>query len=245
VDSDYRIERKTIVYQAMDKIKQLIANGKFTVNERIPKEAELSQMFGTGRSTIREAIKIFNYLGVLESIPSKGTFVCDRSRISSEALAWSVLLGHDELDDLLELREIMEQRGLQRLFELLSDNRELADAYISKLEAHVENLRQAIRDSSEGDLLNATFGFHKSIVEITDNALFVSFYETLRSFMFNAAIYNLRTTEHSQILEEHAQIVAAIKNENGEEALSKYKDHMDSISRKISTKFNKLVNIKL
>jgi DNA-binding GntR family transcriptional regulator len=67
----------------------------------------------------------------------------------------------------------------------------------------------------------------------------------LRSFMFNAAIYNLRTTEHSQILEEHAQIVAAIKNENGEEALSKYKDHMDSISRKISTKFNKLVNIKL
>ncbi len=245
MNSEYRIERKTIVYQVMNKIKELIASGKYKVNDRIPTETELTQMFGTGRSTIREAIKIFNYLGVLESIPSKGTFICDRSKISSEALTWSVLLGKDELDDLLELREIMEQRGLVRLLNLIAENREAASPHLEKLQHQVDNLRKAIAESSHDDLISTNYKFHKLIVEFTRNRLFISFYDTLKSFMFNITLKNIGNSEQSRILQDHIDILEALKNGNSSLALSTHSNHMQAIGNNLSDKFDKLANLKL
>ena len=68
----------------MEKIKELIASGEYTTGGRLPTEQEMAERFGVGRSSIREAIKTFNYLGVLESKTAKGTFVCDSNSISSE-----------------------------------------------------------------------------------------------------------------------------------------------------------------
>ena len=81
----------------MEKIKELIASGEYTTGGRLPTEQEMAERFGVGRSSIREAIKTFNYLGVLESKTAKGTFVCDSNSISSETLTWAILLGTDAL----------------------------------------------------------------------------------------------------------------------------------------------------
>ena len=62
-----KIKQKTIVEQVMEEIKNLIASGQYKVDDKIPSEAELCEMFGVSRPTIREAIKVFNYLGVLEA----------------------------------------------------------------------------------------------------------------------------------------------------------------------------------
>ena len=74
-----KIKHKTLVEQVMGKIRKLIASGEFKVHDRLPTENEMAEMFGTGRSSIREAIKVFNYLAVLESRAAKGTYVCSRS----------------------------------------------------------------------------------------------------------------------------------------------------------------------
>ena len=92
----------------MAEIRRLIASGAYAPGDKIPTEKELAESFGIGRSSIREAIKIFNYLGVLESRAALGTFVRDRSNISSEALSWSLLLGSDELYEMIDLRGGME-----------------------------------------------------------------------------------------------------------------------------------------
>jgi len=102
------IKPKTVVEQVMEKIKELIASGQFGVSDQIPTEAELAQMFGIGRSSIREAIKVFNYLGILESRKAKGTFVCDRTNISTEAITWSLLLGKNDIYEIIEMRESIE-----------------------------------------------------------------------------------------------------------------------------------------
>ena len=59
-------------------------------------------MFGVGRSSIREAIKIFNYLGIMESKAALGTFISERSNISREALTWALLLGKETRDTDIE-----------------------------------------------------------------------------------------------------------------------------------------------
>ena len=92
-----KVKQKTVVEQVMDQIKNLIASGQLKPHDRIPTETELAQMFGVGRSTVREAIKIFQYLGILEVSPRTGTVVGDYTNVSTEALTWSILLRKNDL----------------------------------------------------------------------------------------------------------------------------------------------------
>jgi GntR family transcriptional repressor for pyruvate dehydrogenase complex len=119
----------------MDKIRELIASGRFKTGDRIPTEGELAEMLGIGRSSIREAIKVFNYLGVLDSQTAKGTFVCERSRISAEALTWSILLGQDDYYDLIDTRG--------------------ADERLKILQAQIQRMRRAVEESGMEALANA------------------------------------------------------------------------------------------
>jgi len=110
-----RVKQQTVVGQVMNQIKELIASGQIKPHDRMPTETELAKMFGTGRSSIREAIKIFQHLGILETHTRSGTFVCPSSNISTEALTWSILLGKDDIFELLDLRRIIEVETLQQL----------------------------------------------------------------------------------------------------------------------------------
>ena len=52
-------------------------NRELRPGDKIPTEAELAESMGVGRNSIREAIKILVYLGVLEIRRAEGTFVCE------------------------------------------------------------------------------------------------------------------------------------------------------------------------
>lgn len=103
-----KIVHKTILEQVMKKIQEMIASGEYKVGDKLPNESDLADRLGVGRSSVREALKIFNYLGVLESKTARGTFVSDRSNISKEAMTWSILLGKNDHTDLLEIRTAIE-----------------------------------------------------------------------------------------------------------------------------------------
>lgn len=51
-----QIQQKTVVAQAMEKIRELITSGFYKPGDKIPTEQELAEHFGIGRSSIREAI---------------------------------------------------------------------------------------------------------------------------------------------------------------------------------------------
>ena len=56
-----KVTKNTVVRQVMDQIKTLISSGQLNPGDKLPTETMLAEQFGTGRSTIREAIKIFEY----------------------------------------------------------------------------------------------------------------------------------------------------------------------------------------
>lgn len=122
-DDGDKIFQMTVVEQVMDRIKTLITSGTYKPGDKLPTELELAERFGIGRSSVREAIKIFQYLGVLESRVPKGTFLRPRSQISTEAITWALLLGDDDVNDILELREVIEQRALAHLLGIRSSEK--------------------------------------------------------------------------------------------------------------------------
>ena len=163
-----KIKQKTVVEQVMSKIKDLIATGTYSPGDKIPTEHELAISFGVGRSSIREAIKIFNYLGVLESRTAKGTFVRERSGISVEALTWSMLLGEDELNEMIDLWGSIEiwamfnltdkidksQMDYKDLSKIPSEHKEMLNALLSGDKSivysaysdHISNIKERLRN---------------------------------------------------------------------------------------------------
>ena len=75
----------------------------------------MAENMGVGRNSIREAIKILAYLGVLEIRRAEGTFVCEGfSESMIDPMIYGIILDkEDSYENLMELREMIEVGVLQ------------------------------------------------------------------------------------------------------------------------------------
>ncbi|UCH42441.1 MAG: FadR family transcriptional regulator, partial [Dehalococcoidales bacterium] len=59
------IKRRRLTDQIVDQLVSLIADGKLKKGDKLPVERELTEQFGVGRSSLREAIGALLLTGVL------------------------------------------------------------------------------------------------------------------------------------------------------------------------------------
>lgn len=90
-------ERKLLGSQIEDRLMEYIQSGSLEIGDKIPNEFELAEMFGVGRSTIREAVKGLVTKGILEVRRGAGTFVCSKHLVEDDPL------GISKLDDKYKL----------------------------------------------------------------------------------------------------------------------------------------------
>ena len=93
----------------IDNIRQMIADGELQAGQKLPSERELAEKFNVSRVPIREALKILEYMGVLDSSPGDGTYVKNTSAQSLVSkMDFSFDATADTIRDLLELRIVLE-----------------------------------------------------------------------------------------------------------------------------------------
>ncbi len=229
-----KIKQKTVVEQVMEHIKDLIASGQYKPGDKLPTENELAERFGIGRSSIREAIKIFNYLGVLESKAAKGTFLSDRANISQEALSWSILLGKDEQQELIETRGAIELWSIITLTHQQVSNPEKLTTTIKELQEQVNHMKLSLDAGQRNNMVEADYTFHNIIVKSTGNALFYSIYKTLRSFMLEEIIQSQSDyTDPEMIVSEHQAIIDTIKNGQASQSIEVFSSHIENIKNRL------------
>lgn len=228
------IKQKTVVAQVMEQIRELIASGEYGVGDKIPTENELAETFGIGRSSIREALKVFNYLGILESKAALGTFVSDRTNISSEALSWAILLGQNELYEIIEIRGALETWTLLKISTDTVHNPSLVSDLASQLESVVDNFKTAISNNSIEELIKADYEFHRVLISYSGNSLFTTIYDLLREFMFEEikATY-INYDNHEFAIDEHMKIIESIKSGNAERMQSSLSEHIVNITERL------------
>jgi len=231
-----KIQQKTVVAQVMHSIKELIASGKYRVNDRIPTESELADMFGVGRSSVREAIKVFQHLGVLEARVPKGTFVCDRSKISQEAITWSILLGQESLNETIELRHIIERAGVIAFVGELASSSQRGAELAQRLKDVVKRMEEIIETASIDALVQADYEFHATIIDASNNSLFRAIYRTLQAFMQEEIRRTYSAvTDTSEVLADHQEILQALLSEEPSYALARHAEHFKRIRRLLGT----------
>ena len=103
------LKKESVVQSVINCLTDAIRSEELKPGDRIPPEPELADSLGVARSSVREAIKILTYLGVLESKRSEGTFVCNGYKESMiDPMVYGILLNQDSFENLMELREMTE-----------------------------------------------------------------------------------------------------------------------------------------
>jgi DNA-binding FadR family transcriptional regulator len=220
------IQQKTVVAQVMEKIRELITSGLYKPGDKIPTEQELAEHFGIGRSSVREAIKIFQHLGILESRVPKGTFLCSRSQISTEAISWSILLGDNDMWEILELRQVIEEAAFLSIVTRYARDAQSCHSLIQKLEAEIENMKTALAEGSLEKLSLADYNFHGLIIWEGKNNLFLELFRILDAFLreeIRKTYYAMKDPRDISL--DHQEILDALKSGDIEKAVKRHSFH--------------------
>lgn len=163
----------------IDNIRQMIADGELQAGQKLPSERELAEKFNVSRVPIREALKILEYMGVLDSSPGDGTYVKNTSAQSLVSkMDFSFDATADTIRDLLELRIVLET------FAAYHAAQRRTDEDIASIQKLLRDMREARRSTTAPrsrcqNLRKLSHGFHQALVRAAHNAVLSSVYEYL------------------------------------------------------------------
>lgn len=101
--------KKTLGQRTEDRLMKYILDCPIHIGEKIPNEYALTELFGVGRSTVREAVKGLVSRGVLEVRRGDGTYVISTSYMENDVLGFGKVRDKYQLAlDLFEVRLMIE-----------------------------------------------------------------------------------------------------------------------------------------
>src|ERR1700755_2675781 len=104
------IARTTLTAAAFEQLISYVVKGSWKAGDRIPPERQLCQQLGIARTSLREALKAMELIGMLESRVGDGTFICPRSEFLSRPLLWAFTgINQTELGKIMEARVFLER----------------------------------------------------------------------------------------------------------------------------------------
>lgn len=209
------LRKESVVQSVINVLTDAIRSRELQPGDKIPTEPELAESLGVARSSVREAIKILTYLGVLESKRSEGTFVCDGYKESMiDPMVYGILLNQDSFESLMELRE-MTETGMMRLAIEHHEDREL-----DELESILGEMKKALelKENRVDTFFEADNRFHDKIAEMGKNPMADKINKVVRS-LTHAVRYQtvsamILSGKSDKLLDTHVQLFNAIRGKD-------------------------------
>ena len=156
--------RQSASEQVAAQIREAIQRLGAKAGEWLPTEAELSEQFGVSRSTVREALKRLQAIGMVESQPGRGTVVRDADPLRAYfrvAIGERPWLARQEA--LAELRQAIEEGMLPLVMERVTQE------HLAAMEEAVAGCWDHL-DDPEG-FIEYDLRFHATLYRATRNEL--------------------------------------------------------------------------
>src|SRR5215813_8997128 len=103
------IKSTRIYEEIVRQVKQLIAEGRLKSGDQLPPERDLAEKFLVSRTSVREALRALESVGLIEIRPGEGTFVREVSVDALvEPLALVLLSQRAMIEELFEARRLLE-----------------------------------------------------------------------------------------------------------------------------------------
>ncbi len=221
-----------------------LSEGKLAVGGRLPAERTLAEQLGVSRTSVREAIRILEAMGVVRagvgSGPEAGTVVIsDPTAALGSALRLHVATQHLPVSDIVETRVLLESWAAAHV---RPDAAELAGAaaLLDQMDAP-GTYAPGVDAPGTGsltvdDFLALDVRFHLALADAAGNAVVSAMMGSLRESIQGYAAQltaNLPDWDAtaSRLRAEHRGILAAIRDDDGERAAKLVAAHIEGYYR--------------
>ena len=221
-----KLSNESVVQRVINCLTDAMIHKELRPGDKIPTELELSETMGVGRNSIREAIKILVYLGVLEIRRAEGTFVCEGfSESMIDPMIYGIILDKaDSYDNLMELREMMES-GVVRLAmtKYTEEDMQNLEEKLALMKTEIGKGPQNTRATFEAD--NA---FHDAVSSMGHNPLIDKINRVVQmltwSIRLETVTHMVETGRGQELYEAHEKIWRMLKDRNSSNLSQKIRD---------------------
>jgi DNA-binding GntR family transcriptional regulator len=210
-EQTHTISPPSVVDEVVSRLQELILSGSLAPGERLVEE-RLTERFGVSRPPVREALRILQENGLVESIPCRGCIVTP--------------LNADDVQEIYSLRWALERLALELLVPVDDPAR------LDPLRAALESIRKAAAEDDEAALLQANLDFHLTLCEITGHSRLIRAYRALLSQLQLCMAMNLRFRarlfkDSEDAVRRHERLLHAIEGGDLEKVLAEVEVHGD------------------
>ncbi len=213
------VERPTD--KVIEKLKEMINSGILKPADRLPAERKLALDFGFGRTQVREALHKLEFYGIIKTLPQSGSVINGLDINTLDGLISDVLnLQVYDFYSLVETRFVLEVNAIRLCAERCTDDD------IIMLEKAYENFKQHF-DTPER--VSYDFAFHRAIAEACHNPVFKAMLLIVIPDIMTIYQKDRICAPSSEVVDEHGQMLAAIRNKDGELAASIMTQHLQGV----------------
>lgn len=202
--------------QIFARIRDLLRTGKLKEGDPLPSERELAQMFDVSRVPVREALKVLEFVGIVQHVRGKGVFIRKVTANNIiETIDFVMMNPAYTIQELFEVRMGIETQAAYLAAEKHTDE---------DLAALESALDQA---SSEPVALDPPIDFHSAIIVASHNSALIEINKFLADWLrFLRAKYMYASVGSEQGKIEHREIFNYIKSGDSEAAMACMQAHL-------------------
>lgn len=210
-------------------LKSLMSDGSLALGSRLPPERQLAEQFGVHRSSLRQALKALETMGVLTQRVGDGTYLTnDAASILSAPIEFMIIVDGISFNELMEARLIVEPELAARAAERATSN-DLTDLRTALDAMKVTRNDRTVR--AQHDLT-----FHETIARASANRvcqrMFTAIHKaTMKSILLATSVDN----NYKETIRFHEAIYKAIWRRESEEARRQMTEHLVSAKGLISS----------
>ena len=217
--------KKQSTYEIIiEQLQELIFSGAVKPGQKLPGERVLSEKLGSSRNSVRLAIKLLEFMNLLEVRPGSGVYVTSKEKFERASINynWRSLIKQHPLMELIEARKCFEPF----MAELAAQNATKTE--IEEMEKDLENMEADI-NSGKG-IINQATKFHELIFKASKNIILNQIGLMLHNLSDESKRISLSKYDNTiQSLNEHKKILEAIKNKNPGLAAKSMTEHLQSV----------------
>ncbi|WP_428912643.1 FadR/GntR family transcriptional regulator [Niallia sp. Krafla_26] len=178
----------------------MIEDNGLTPGDRLPSERELSERLHVGRSSVREALRALELLGLIETRRGEGTYIRDfKDHQLIPLLSTFILQGDKSKRDVIETKTLIEKDCLSLVL-----NRQLKEDHLNRLLDEVDD------DTPLDDFL-------VKIIQLADNYLILRIWLILKDFSDSFALHDDKLQKSDYI-----QFIQVLTSKDQEKVLKVY-----------------------
>ena len=212
-----RSAKDDVTVKLISVFKKLIAEGAVAPGDRLPAERELAETFGVSRSSLRQALKVLEIMGVISQHVGHGTYLAsDAHRILGEPMEFLILLDGISFHELMEARLIVEPSLAARAAERASVD-------------DIAEIRRELTAMETGDSARLTAHdllFHQAIFRAAGNRVCGQMFAVVHQSLEKLMRLTSQVVKPEHTLNLHRRIFRAISKHNAEEARLRMQEHL-------------------